>query len=131
MLLKVFYDILPTKQRLHRLNAAISPTCDLCTDNCEGNIEHSLLECRFNQVNDWILGVVIDIDPNLIYEDFSSTNLLTLNLPLKPETRLVTTWVLSTVLVAVWRNKQSRKPEKLMSATATITGISLVFRNSK
>ena len=128
---QVFCNILPTRQRLFRLNIIASPICDLCTDNCEGSLEHSLLECSFNQVNDWILGVLIDIESNLIDEDLSSSNILTLNIPLKMEVRLAVTWFLSTVLGTVWRNRQSRRLQTLMAIRATIKGEISTFRGSK
>ena len=108
-LLKVVYNILPTKARLSRMRLSDSANCDKCSNNVEETIQHALLECSFNNVNDWIIAVMIDISEDLIDVDLSSSNLVTLNIPLESETRQAVAWFLATVFSVVWRARQTRK----------------------
>ena len=120
-LLKSWYNILPTKVRLHRLGLANSPLCELCLLGDVEDLEHALLGCTYNSfVNDWVIAVIIDIDPSLVEAELSSENIITLNIEIKDDRRFAVAWFLTTVLNIVWQTRQSRKPVSVTKIRAYI-----------
>ena len=59
--------------------------------------------------NDWILGVLIDIDPALINDQLSSENIITLNINIGEESRLATLFFLAMVFNFIMRKRQANK----------------------
>ena len=119
-LLKVLYNILPTRERLHRMRFEESPLCKLCNANAEDSLEHSLLECSFNPVNDWKIAILIDIDSNLLHYDLTSSNIQRQNFSLAPSVRLSVVWFLASVLSLVWKARVRKKRTTLSSEKAQL-----------
>ena len=131
-LFKMSQDILPTRKRLFRLKISESLECELCNGNVVDDLEHSLLGCDFNgAVNDWLLAVLlIDIDSGLLNVDLTSSDIVSLKLPLEPETRLPVLWFLTSVLSLVWKTRLSRKRIYLAQIKAIIEGDIIIMKKT-
>ena len=120
-LLRCLYDILPVKSRLNRLSLADSPFCDLCTHKVCEDLPHALLGCEYNAfANDWIIAVLIDLDPGLAEAELSSDNIVKLNLKIEDDRKFPVVWFLSLVLDLVWQARQARKPVSVTRMKALI-----------
>ena len=120
-MMKMLFNILPTKQRLFRLNSVNSPTCDLCSAGVVGEITHDMMECDFNGiVNDWIIAVLIDIDPTLINTELNAVNLSSFNLQTDRETSIPVLWFLTTIFNLIWTARISKKPPSFTTIKAEI-----------
>ena len=130
-LMKMVFDILPTRLRLFRLHLADSPICDLCDSGTTANLSHSLTQCQFNGVfNDWILGVLIDIDSGFLNVDLSGNNLVTFNLQLDRDTLIPVLWFLTMVFSLIWRARCSRKQISFRQIKSTIEGEILILKST-
>ena len=81
----MLHDILPTKERLFRLNMPeiSTPTCDLTDMEAEDNVPHALLQCPFNSQNDFLLRVVQTVLPHA-----QVSQLALLQLPVEQDLKL-------------------------------------------
>ena len=51
--LKILYNILPTKARLYRMNLSNSPFCDHCDNGISEDLGHAMIDCIYNrQISD-------------------------------------------------------------------------------
>ena len=130
-MIKMFYNILPTRERLYRMSLAESPFCDLCTAGVVGDLSHSFLKCDNNGVvNDWLLAVLLDIDPGLINADISSKNIISFNLQLDTETLLPVFWLLTTAFSLIWKARVAKKVVSLHRMKATIEAELIVWKRT-
>ena len=103
--------MLPAKTKLFRLNLSSTPLCEMCSHNVNEDITHAVLECDFNSnVNDWILAVLIDIDPDILNSDLTSINIVTLNLEVQHEKKLAFLIFLVTAFKLIWNLRKQKKP---------------------
>ena len=129
---KILHNILPTKKRLFRMNMSNSPMCDLCDSNVEEDLPHALMDCDYNGVvNDWTLAVLFDIDPNLLSAETDSLNMVSLNIPMDPETVLPVLWFLSTVFSYIWKCRTRRKTVTLIQTRTTIEAEVNILKKTK
>ena len=118
-LVKILYNILPVNSRLFRMKMSISPFCSLCGSDTFDDLSHSLLMCDFNSVvNDWILAVMIDLDPGLINEDLTSYNVVALNFELTTEAKFPIAWFLASAFELVWKRRMTKKPISISNIKA-------------
>ena len=120
-LFKFLHNILPTKKRLFRMKLAESPDCELCEHGLEGDLQHSLLSCDHNNVvNDWLIGVLIDLDPGLVDCELSARNILTLDFQINDCKKLAVLFFLTLVFEFIWKKRQAKKSISLMEVHAMI-----------
>ena len=130
-LFKLVHNLLPTNNRLFKMNMAPSPQCDACGQGVVQDLPHVMLDCDTNGIiNDWIVGVLFDIDPNLIHTELNSVNILCMNLDMEPEVFLPVVWFLTTAFSLLWRAKQSRKPMELNNLKALIEGENEILKKT-
>ena len=130
-LMKMMFNILPTRTRLHKLNLTDSPACDLCNTGASGDLTHSLTECSFNgAVNDWTLGVLIDLDPSLVNADLCGTNLITFNLPLERDSMFPVVWFLVNIFKHIWASRCSRKQLTVSTTKENIEAEIWILKNT-
>ena len=111
------------------MHIANTPTSDLCDSGVSGDLTHDLVECDFNGTfNDWILGVLINIDPSLLNCELSGVNIVGFNLPMDEDTALPVTWFLTTVFSLVWKANCARKPISFSKMKAAIEGDISILR---
>ena len=84
---------------------------------------HAMLLCDHNAVfNDWLVAVLIDIDPELVFSDQTSTNIIN---------RLAVTFFLATAFQIVWRKRQMRKPIVLREIKSFIEAEVAIWKRTK
>ena len=121
ILFKILHNILPTRMRLFRMNISDSPYCELCPHNIQEDLPHALLECDHNGgVNEWIIAVLIDIDPGILNSEMSSTDIITLNLNLDYDAYFPAVLFLSIAFETIWKNRQLRKTVTLREVRSSI-----------
>ena len=131
-LMKMLHNILPTKQRLFKMNLSDSPLCDLCNCQTMGDLPHIMLECDYNSVvNDWIVGVLLDLDSNLLQADIKSHNIVCLDLPLDSGSHLSVTWFLSTIFASIWKSRQARRPPSLWRIKSSAEADLMILKNTQ
>ena len=131
-LLRMLYDILPVNSRLFRMNLSQSPLCDLCTCGTVQDLPHALLECQFNSfVNDWIVAVLINIDPGLIDAELTATKISTLNFPIDHESKFPILWFLAVSLSLIWEGRKIRKPMSVEKLQALIGAEVEILKQTK
>ena len=92
----------------------------------------NLILCDYNSVvNDWIVAVMIDIEPSLVDSEITSDDIITLNLDITPESKLSMIWFLATSLSLVWQARQLGKPLSLFQIKAMIGAEIAVMKNTK
>ena len=92
----------------------MKPKVCQCSQNIVDDPPHAMLNCSFNGIiNDWVLGVLINLDEDIVHGDISSINITTLNLELGSETRFSVLWFLATTFSLLWTARQKRKPMNL------------------
>merc|ERR1711954_391496 len=83
----------------------------MCSHNVNEDITHAVLECDYNSnVNDMILAVLIDIDPDILNSDLTSINIVTLNLEVQHEKKLAFLIFLVTAFKLIWNLRKQKKP---------------------
>ena len=114
------------------MNLVESPDCDLCPHGVEGDLQHCLLNWEHNNVvNEWIIGVLIDIDPGLEDYNLSGKNIITLDLPIDVDKRLSVLFFFTSVFGFIWKMRQAKKPVCLTEVHAmTLAEVSLL-KNSQ
>ena len=114
------------------MNLVDTPVCDLCLHGVEGDLQHTFLECDFNNVvNDWVIGVLIDIDPSLIDIELSSQSIITLDSSIEVTSRLPVLFFLSLVFDYIWRRRQSIKSISLTELHAMISVDVYILKSTK
>ena len=94
--------------------------------------ENFSVECSYNNiVNDWILGVLIDIDPGLINDDLSSVNTIMMNFKAEDELLFPLVWFLSSVFMLVWKARTTRKPVRLERIKGELEADIAIMRKTK
>ena len=119
-LFRLLHNLLPTRSRLHRMNLTEDPYCDICPQRIEQDTIHCFLQCSFNFIiNDWIIAVLYDLNPNLLQIELTSLDIVKLNLETDDESRLPILWFLSVSLSLLWKSRISKRPISLQSLRAT------------
>ena len=103
---KMIHDLLPTRERLFRMNLPdiLSPACDLCPQGAPDNVEHALLLCPYNEASNYTLGLIQNIIPTV-----QPSQAVLFDLDISPDQQLPVTFILSTCLSLVWKNRRLRK----------------------
>ena len=113
---KVLHNILPTSSRLFRLNEKASPICTMCTSGSIEDCMHALLEYSHNNiVNSFILEIFQKCLPRCKIED-----IITLNLNLDKSKMFPLVWLLSHLLIMVWKLMSSKKAVNLFIIRADL-----------
>ena len=114
------------------MNLSESPLCELCPHGIEEDLQHAMLDCDHNAVvNDWIIAVLIDIDPGVIDSDLTALNILTLNLDIEADKKLAVICFLSLALKEVWETRQKRRQMSLFKIKAQIQAEVAIMKRSK
>ena len=120
-LMQCLYDILPVESRLNKLKVANNANCELCIHGIEEDLPHALLGCEYNGfVNDWIVAVLIDIDPCLAEDNLIAENIARLNIEIDDELMFPVVWFLSHVFEMTWNERKLRKPVSVTRIKACI-----------
>ena len=109
-----------------------SPHCALCSHGLTEDPEHALLLCDHNSVvNDWILAILINLDPTLVDYDLISTNIVRFNLVTESDKRLPVIFFLSSAFQIIWQKRQARKAIVLQEIIALIEAEVSILKMTK
>ena len=124
---KMLHDILPTRERMHRMSLPGVPSavCTLCLDNEEDNSEHALLTCSYIKVGaDNLLLALRQEIPDMTLErikflDFRSDDLYPV------------TFLTATVLEQLWLSRTEKKRCTWPSIRAQVESEILLLRKGR
>ena len=124
---KMLHDILPTRERMHRMSLPGVPSaiCTLCLDNKEDNSEHALLTCSYIKVGaDNLLLALQQEIPDMTLErikflDFRSDDLYPV------------TFLTATVLEQLWLSRTEKKRCTWPSIRAQVESEILLLRKGR
>ena len=92
-LFRLLHNLLPTRERLNRINSSSTITCRLCQDNIPEDQTHALFSCSFNNEAGQRLLDVLDTSPE---------KLLRLEVTVEDDLEFPATWLTSAVLLSIW-----------------------------
>ena len=126
---QLFHNILPTRERLFRMNMPniTNPTCDLCNMNTQDSLQHALLECPSNNTaGTFLLKCMQAVAPNL-----QSKHLFTFNYNIDQDMRLPIMYIFSSVLLQFWTCRKVRRPCNILSIRASLEAGIQILRKSR
>ena len=126
-LFKLLHNILPTNERLYRLNLKDSQACSLCTSGNSDNLEHAFLECSHNnEINAWLLRLCRNTVPSC-----SVSDIVHLNLSLSTPLALPVIWILSHTFHLVWNLRCNKKAINRVVVRAELEARVNILRKSR
>ena len=109
-LFKMLQDILPNKERLHRVGKVPSPNCTYCDEQVD-NMEH-LLTCQLSSLATTpLLQCLSSLSGNS-----TASDVVTLNMNVSEAMELPVVWLVSTCLSLVWEDRQAGRRTTLDSS---------------
>ena len=125
----MFHNILPTKERLFRMNMPniTSPTCDLCNLNTPDSLKHALLLCNYNNS----AGTFLTDCMKLLSPNLQTEQLLQFNFEIPQEQRLPAMYIFSSVLSQIWSCRKSRKVCSMPLIRASLEAGVQILRKSR
>ena len=119
---RMLHNILPCQTRLFRMGMPnISPDiCTHCNHNAIGNLNHSLIQCSFNDgAGQYLLSKLSSLASNLQPED-----VLLLNIDVADDAKLPSVYLIAAVLSEVWLCRKEKRPCYLLNIRSSLeTGI--------
>ena len=125
---KMLHDLLPTRERLFRMNMPDiqSPTCDLCPQGALDDAEHTLLRCPFNEASNYTLRLIQNIIPTVL-----PSQAVLFDMNISPDHELPVTFILSTCLSLIWKNRRLRKHYSPRNIRAELEAGVQILRKSR
>ena len=124
---KMLHCILPTQDRLHRMNMpnASSPLCVQCSAGELDDIEHALLRCKkIKPGADFLLETLRSEIPDLTFERIKY-------LDFRTEDLLVPTYLTAATLSQLWISRLSSRNFSLQSVRANVEQNILTLRKTR
>ena len=125
----MLHDILPTQERLFRMNMPniSSSNCTLCNKNIPGNLVHSLLLCPFNaEAGNFLLDVLHQHLPSLLPQQ-----VVLLDLNVNEDLQLPLLYITAEVLSQIWLFRREKRPCHLASIRAALEAGINIMRKSR
>ena len=122
------HDLLPTKERLYRLIMPDIPTplCNLCSMEAVDSLEHALIICPFNTSGAFLLTMIQTIIP-----DVKPNQIVLLQLDVASNQKLLTSYLISSVLSQTWLSRKEKKACNLRSIRANLEAGVQILRKSR
>ena len=123
------HNLLPTKERLFRLNMpnTTSSICDLCNIQATDNLQHALLQCPYNSsVSSYLLDILKNVLP-----DVQPEQVILLDLELHPEIELPVIYLISCLLSQIWDCRKLKKPSNLVNIRANLEASIQILRKTR
>ena len=124
---RMLHDILPTQERLHRMNMpnAPSPLCVQCTEGKLDDIEHALLRCnKIKPGADFLLETLKSEIPDITFERIKY-------LDFRSEDLLVPTYLTAATLSQLWSSRSCTRNLSWNSVRANVEQSILTLRKSR
>ena len=123
----LFHNILPTKERLFRMQMSPSSLCDLCQMNRVDCLQHALLECPFNDsTGAFLLRCLQTVAPNL-----AADQVFSFNFPMDKALNLPIMYIFSSFLYQVWACRLSKRTCNQANIRATMEAGIQIIRKSR
>ena len=120
------HNLLPNKERLHRIRKAAAPYCVFCPDLRNDDLEH-----LFNCPKYWnIMSPLMNLMRKLIPE-ITVSDIITLKLPLEDSTEHPVMWLISTSIMLVWNAKAAGKDLAFSSFKAEVQANLAVLKETR
>ena len=124
-LFKMTQNLLPTRERLHRVGKSPSPSCRFC-DDPQDNIEH-LLACPYStQVATPLLACLSSQAGTL-----TNKNITTLNFSTSESWELPAAWLVATCLNLIWDDRVASRSTSIISCRAELSARISILRRTK
>ena len=124
---KMLHCILPTQERLHRMNMpnAPSPQCVQCTAGKLDDVEHALLRCnKIKSGADFLLETLRSEIPDITFERIKY-------LDFRTEDLLVPTYLTAATLSQLWNSRFSTRNFSWQSARASVEQSIMTLKKSR
>ena len=125
----MLHNLLPTKERLFRLNMPNinENTCDLCNTEAIDNLQHALLKCPSNNAtNSFLLESIRGVLP-----DVQTEQVVLLDLHLQPDQELPVIYLIACVLSQIWDCRKNKKQSNLTNIRANLEASIQILRKSR
>ena len=124
---KVLHQLLPTEQRLARLNLKTSPLCKFCPDQCTADQAHCLFTCVCTQeIGSWLLNIFKVYDPSV-----SPASLLRLEFVAEEAMEMPLVWLAAQTLLHMWSVRSGGKTVKKYETRATLENKISLLRETR
>ena len=125
---KLLHQLLVTKKRTHQFNPRNPATCCHCDENVEEDLQHSLLNCSYNDGAGQVL--LSAVQAHLPHT--SAAALLRLELTTMPEDlELPMVTIISCILSSIWEKRLSKSRIILYEIRATLEARCLLLRETR
>ena len=122
----MLHNLLPNKERLHKIKKSATPYCIFCPELLVDNIDH-LFNCRkYSNILTPVLHLL-----NTILPETSVTEITSLRFSLETSTELPVMWILSTTLMLVWNARIEGKNLSFPSFKAEVQASLLILKSTK
>ena len=127
-LYRFVHDLLPTRERLHRISPATSNICRLCPSNSIEDLTHSFFLCSFNrEFSTRIIQSLLALDGTLTPE-----KLLRLEMNIDDDDmELPTIWYVTAKLFHIWSCRATNKRAKLYTIRAEVESRVALLRETR
>ena len=124
---RLLHRLLPTLDRVNRMNPSNSPICKHCDDQVIEDLPHALFNCSYNRrTSQALMDSLTAFQPNL-----SPTMLLTLNLEVEEKLELPIVWLTSNTLLKIWDCRTEKKRCDLILVRADLEARVSLLRESR
>ena len=125
---RMIHNILPTNDRLCKLNMPGSPSlCNLCDSSSLDSIEHALFQCNSSTTSaTFLLSTVRNVLP-----DVQPQHVLLLDFDLSSSDQLPIMFVISSVLSQIWNSRKSGKTSNLHTVRSNLEAGIQILRKSR
>ena len=124
---RLLHRLLPTLDRVNRLNPNTSPICRLCDDHLVEDLQHAFISCPFNREISVSLMNIISLSqpiPNM-------SRVLTLNFEMEDQMEFPLVWLTSNFLRKIWDLRKEKKRCDLFRVRADLEAKVSLLRESR
>ena len=114
-LFRMLHNLLPNKERLHRIKKVATPHCVFCTGLYLDDMEHLFVCPKYRQIIEPLLKVVKTVLP-----DSTIPQIVTLQITLEESMEFPVIWLISTTLMLVWNARKAGKDLSFISFKAEV-----------
>ena len=124
-LFKIIQNLLPTKERLHRLGKVQTSSCPFC-ENPVDNLEH-LLDCPFSIEISNPLQICLSHQ----VQDISARKIVTLSFSTSESWELPAVWLIATCLNMIWEDRVAKQRSSLARCRAELLAKNNLLKSTK
>ena len=124
---KLLHSLLPTLNRVNRINPKTSPICQHCNNNLIEDLSHAFFGCSFNRdVAQNLIDILSNYQPNL-----TISKILTIDFEVEENLELPMVWTTSNFLSIIWDYRKDKRKCDLIRARADLEAKVSLLRKTK